>query len=101
MTKSIQSDLDRISRRGRRVFKPGFTLYYGSLPYSPKPRIVISSKIDKRSVVRHRIKRRIRHILQEVKPQNLGIVVIVNKQILDQDFPHLKSSLFSVVKSIV
>lgn len=98
--KSAQHALDQISRRGRRVFRPGLTIIHAPLPYSVKPRIVISSKIDKRSVVRHRIKRQIRHILQGADIKNLGLVVVVNKQIHDQSFAQIKTSILSAVDLI-
>ena len=59
----VQTELDRVMRRGRRVFQPSFVLYYLPLSRKLSPRIVVSQKVDKRSVVRHKVKRRIRHIL--------------------------------------
>lgn len=93
MTIQVQTELDRVMRRGRRVFQPCFVLYYLPLPTSPKPRIVVSSKVDKRSVVRHKIKRRVRHILARQNTQGFGVVLLMNKSALAEPFAKLSGSI--------
>lgn len=93
MDAKVQADLDRVMRRGRRVFAPGLVIYTLPLGYPTKPRIVVSAKVDKRSVVRHKIKRRIRHILQSLDRGNLGIVVVTKKEILERTFPELIAAI--------
>ena len=96
----VQTELDRVMRRGRRVFQPSFVLYYLPLSRKLSPRIVVSQKVDKRSVVRHKVKRRIRHILKHLDTRNYGVVIITNKTILTQSFPDLSHSLRSVINRL-
>lgn len=93
MTIQVQTELDRVMRRGRRVFQPCFVLYYLPLPTSPKPRIVVSSKVDKRSAVRHKVKRRVRHILAKHNLQGFGMVFLMNKSSITEPFAKLSGSI--------
>lgn len=97
MSAKVQADLDRVMRRGRRVFAPGLVVYTLPLGYPTKPRIVVSQKVDKRSVVRHKIKRQLRHILQSLSLGNLGVVVVTKKEILERPFPELVASITQAV----
>jgi ribonuclease P protein component len=97
MNARVQADLDRVMRRGRRVFAPGVVVYFAPLSQPTKPRIVVSQKVDKRSVVRHKIKRQLRHILQGLHLGNLGVVVVTKKEILDRSFAELHKTMGSLL----
>jgi ribonuclease P protein component len=100
MASQADSELDKVMRRGRRVFQPGFVLYYAPIRVVAKPRIVVSQKVDKRSVVRHKVKRRIRHILSHSSFGNMGVVIITNQEILKQSFAQLSSSIRRATQSL-
>lgn len=85
--------MSAVTRRGRRVFRPGLAIYSLPLALSLKPRIVVSQKVDKRSVVRHKLKRRIRHILSSVNLGKLGVVVITKREALDLPYLDLRKHL--------
>lgn len=100
MTIQVQTELDRVMRRGRRVFQPCFVLYYMPLSPSPKPRIVVSAKVDKRSVVRHKIKRRVRHILARQNLRGFGMVFLMNKSSITEPFAKLSASIGYALRQI-
>lgn len=97
MGAKVQADLDRVMRQGRRVFAPGLVIYTSPLTRPAKPRIIVGQKVDKRSVVRHKVKRRLRHILQSLVIGNLGVVVVAKKEVLQQSFPELLASIAKAI----
>lgn len=97
MPKAADSVLDRVTRRGVKLSRRGFTLYYLRLLNPPTPRIVISSKIDKRATVRNRLRRQIRSILKAATPHHRAIVVIVRRELLGLTFAELRSEFDKVL----
>lgn len=100
MTKSANSVLDKIVRRGRSVRGPGFVVYYGPIANKLNPRIVVSGRIDKRAVVRNRLRRQLRDILKLKDFNNLGLVVIVRKEILSFNFQALKQNFLKALNKV-
>jgi len=100
MPKAAEDVLDRVTRRGTRLSRPGFTLYYLKLLSPPRPRIVISHKVDKRATVRNRLRRQISTLLRQAKLTNRAIVVIVRKELLALSFAELKSELGQALNRI-
>lgn len=98
MSAKVQSELDLVARRGRRVFAPGLVVYTLPLRKPAKPRIVVSQKVDKRSVVRHKVKRQLRHILSRLTLGNIGVVVVTKKEILDINFAQLREQLSRILR---
>lgn len=92
--------LDRVTRRGTKFSRRGFTLYYLKVLNPPRPRIVISQKIDKRAVVRNRLRRQIRSILSGADLNRRAIVVIVRKELLALSFQELKTEFGRVLNQI-
>jgi len=92
--------LDEVMRRGRRVFHPAFTVCYMRQPHTPKPRIVVGQKVDKRAVVRNKIRRRIRAVLQDKMSTGVGMVVITRKPILGLSYQQLRVALESILNQI-
>ena len=72
---------DRIMRKGKRISGPDFTVYHLRLSAAPRPRIVVSQKVDKRAVVRNKIRRRLRSILNQILPPGTGLVIIARPKI--------------------
>lgn len=100
MTESANSVLDKIVRRGKSVRGPAFTIYYGLVRAKLNPRIVVSARVDKRAVVRNRLRRQIRDILKFKDFSKYGLVVIVKKEVLKFDFSTLKQNLQSALNKI-
>lgn len=100
MSKSANNALDKIARRGQSVRGPGFVVYYGKISQQLNPRIVISGKVDKRAVVRNKLRRQIKNILEDIGFSNLGLVVIVRREMLTLDFQTLKQNFRRAFKKI-
>jgi len=92
--------LDRVTRRGIRISRRGFTLYYLKFLNPPAPRIVISQKVDKRAVVRNRLRRRIRAIVQTYRLPNRALVIITRKELVALTYPELKQQVGDVLGQI-
>ncbi len=91
--KSTPDIWERIRRRGVCIQGPYFTVYGLRLSPPPKLRVVVSAKIDKRAVVRNKVKRRIRDIISKGTVKGWGLIVIVKPKILDMAFQGLKEEL--------
>ncbi|MFA5010141.1 MAG: ribonuclease P protein component [Patescibacteria group bacterium] len=92
--------LDRVTRRGTKFNRRGFALYYLKVLDPPRPRIVISQKIDKRAVVRNRLRRQIKAILSGADLGRRAVVIIVRKELLALSFSELKTELGQVLTQI-
>ena len=92
--------LDEVMRRGRRIYRPAFTVYYMKQTPAPRPRIMAGQKVDKRAAARNKIRRRIRVILQKNLSANTGVIIIARKPILDLSFQQIKSELGSILNQI-
>jgi ribonuclease P protein component len=98
-----------------RVFKSGKGFYNNVLGFKVLKNqedynrfcIVISAKVSKKAVVRNKIKRRIRSIVENEDKslkQGFDFLIITNKEILDKDFLEIKESIkdsFKVLKVYV
>ena len=100
MSKSANNALDKIARRGQSVRGPGFVIYYNRIFKPSTPRIVISGKVDKRAVIRNKLRRQIKNIIDDANFSNIGLVVIVNKEILGFGFQALKQNFQKAFKKI-
>ena len=92
--------MDEVARKGRSIRRPSFTIYYAPTPKPPRPRIVISQKVDKRSTVRNRLRRQIREILRGIAIVNLALVVIVKKEAVILEFAALRDQLKSALAKL-
>lgn len=91
---------DRVRRQGKRVQGSCFTIY-GFKTSSPlKPRIVVPLKVDKRSTVRNKVKRRIRDIISKGAAKELGLIVIVKPGILDRTPQALREELAQFLRKL-
>lgn len=65
--------------------------------------VLVSTKVSKKAVVRNKVKRQIREIVQKELPSlknGKDIVVIVFSQILDKNFKELEEALISALKKL-
>lgn len=102
--KSLKKNIEyrNVYREGRMKNSLFFTLYYkkNNLPYS-----VIGLSISKKvgnSVVRNKLKRRMREILREnysILSDGYDFIFIIRKPAADLDFQNLKEAFFKVLKS--
>lgn len=98
----LTTEFDRIKKEGRMINGPLF----GLLIATPAPGgagqtrfgFIVSTKIDKRSVVRHRIKRllseAIRFNLEKIKP-GYDLVFLAKKEIIGKSFEEVKKEVES------
>ncbi len=100
MPKAANDVMDRVTRRGTRVSRRGFVLYYLKILHPPRPRIVVSQKVDKRATVRNRLRRQIREIIKGAQVTNRAVAVIVKKELLELSFAELKKTLGSILSQI-
>ena len=100
MAKPVVDPLDIVMRRGRRVHRPGFSVYWLPLTVPLAPRIVVGQKVDKRATVRNLIRRRIRSVLSQAHLRGVGLVVVGRKPILELTFQQLKADLGRILQQI-
>lgn len=100
MPKAANDVMDRVTRRGTRFSRRGFVLYCLKVLRPPRPRIVISQKVDKRATVRNRLRRQIREIISKAQLTNRAVVIIVKKELLDLTFAELKQLLGSTLSQL-
>lgn len=86
-----------VRSKGTRVSSGAFSVYYKDVGKKVSPRVVISLKIDKRAVVRNRIRRQIKEILRDISP-TLGIIVIIKQLVLKKDYQEMKQELIGLIK---
>jgi ribonuclease P protein component len=87
--------VSQIIKKGKHWGSPFFTLRYFPLENSLFS-VVVPVKVDKRAVVRNRIKRQIYEILRlnlnKFKPK-LGIVILVKKEILGKSYREIEKEI--------
>ncbi|MFH0905267.1 MAG: ribonuclease P protein component [bacterium] len=96
----FSSRYSSVSRRGRVVYRPGLTVKCEAVRTPTKPRIVISQKVDKRAVVRNRLRRQVREILRKLPTPGLAITVITKKETLSLTSSVLKQHLTTAINQI-
>ncbi len=100
MSATTNTVADRVMRRGIRINRRGFVFYYLKILHPPRPRIVVSQKIDKRATARNRLRRQIREIIRQVGPKNRAIAIITRKEILEMSFTEIKRTLTEILTRI-
>lgn len=94
---SLNKDFDRVFKTGQSFYGKilGFKLAKNNTKVS-RFGIIISAKISKKAVVRNRIKRQLREIIQSELPnlkKGQDLVLIAFPLILDKNFEELKKIL--------
>lgn len=90
-------DIKRLVQGGKTFFLPQMTIKYQKNNHSgPRLAVVVSTKVDKRAVVRNRVKRQIREVLRlevfKIK-KDQDILFIVKKSCLDLNFAGIKKQI--------
>jgi ribonuclease P protein component len=86
-----------IRLKGARASSGAFSVYYKDVGEKVNPRVVVSLKVEKRAVVRNRIRRQIKEILKDISP-TLGIMVITKQLVLKKSFQEMKEELIGLIK---
>ncbi len=99
---SKNKDFAKLARRGQAAFVRdlGFKWIKNNLPYS-RFGIVVSLKVDKRAVVRNRVKRVIRAILKENLSQivkGYDFLILTKAGIKESNYREIKNKLLNILK---
>ncbi len=97
-------DIKRLAKIGQTFFLPEFTIKYQKQPNQDlKIGFVVSTKVDKRAVVRNKLKRQMRQAvhdrLKEIKKGHF-LLIIAKKKALDLDFNTISKQLDFALKKI-
>jgi len=97
-------DIPRVLKQGRRIHSPGFTVVYrkGSTP-SGKFRFIVSTKVDKRAVVRNRLRRILSESVQHVMKNAvlpLDMVIIAKKDLVEASQLEAETRIRTVFMSL-
>lgn len=99
-------EIKSLIHKGQTFFLPEFVIkYQRNQTESKRFSFVISTKVDKKAVVRNRLKRQLREVARRLLPDinpGFDILIIAKKQALDLDFEKLSKQIsFSLVKARV
>lgn len=92
-----KSEIDRLWKHGRSFVTPIFSLKYAEnkLP-DTRATVVVSTKVDKRAVVRNKVKRRLREALRPLMPSlrpGMDILITTRKGIEVKTFAEMRQTL--------
>ena len=101
---SKDKEIKDLIKTGKTLFLPNFIIKHKENKEEiTKIGVIVSTKVDKRAVVRNKIKRQIRAIIKDninnIKP-GYNILIIVKKQALELDFNKLEKILISGLSKI-
>ena len=94
-------DFAKVARYGQKAYSPELNLKWikNNQSYS-RWGIIVSLKVDKKAVVRNKIKRRLRAILREnidFLVPGWDVIVIIKDQIKELDYPQIKNIFLEVL----
>jgi len=97
-----KKDFKKLAKNGQSFFTPefGFKILKNGLGYN-RYGIVVNLKVDKRAVVRNKIRRRIRDIIKENEKnlqKGFDIMVLTRGSIKDLDFQEIKDKMEKLFK---
>jgi len=95
-----RKEFDKVKQQGQKVHSPLFVVsYVNNESDGPKFGFVVSKKIDKKAVVRNKIRRRlseaIRCLLPQLK-QDIYAVFLVKKKIKEANFSEIKTEIENI-----
>ncbi|MFA5420578.1 MAG: ribonuclease P protein component [Patescibacteria group bacterium] len=101
-------EIENVFKNGKRSYSNtlGFRFLKNQLEYN-RFCVIISAKVSKKAVIRNKIKRQIRAVVEtenKLMLQGFDFLIITNKEILDKDFLEVKESIkdsFKVLKLYV
>lgn len=83
-------EIPRVMKTGKRVVKNGVTLVYRTSSMS-RFAYIVSTKVDKRAVVRNRLKRLLSESIQHAAPQGIDCVMLGSKQLVGKTQEEIES----------
>lgn len=99
------SEIKRLVRVGKTFFLPQFTIKYSQNKEDiTKIGFIVSSRVDKRAVVRNKLTRQMREVLRVLLPnleKGYSLLIIAKKQALELDFATIEKQFifaFSKIK---
>lgn len=98
------ADIKNLVRSGQTFFLPQLVIKFKvNREKTSKVAFVVSTKVDKRAVLRNKLARRMREIVQSLLPDmkvGYSVLIIAKKQALELDFLTLKKQiLFAFAKT--
>ena len=93
-----QKDFENVAKRGRSFFTPelGFKILKNNLDKN-RYGIVVNLKVDKRAVVRNKIRRRIREVIRlndEKIKQGFDVMVLTRESVKNLKYKDIEEKLF-------
>jgi len=90
-------DIKRLAQTGKTFFLPQLIIkYLNNQGDYTRFAFVVSTKVDKRAVVRNKLTRQLRELSKEFLPRiqtGTSVLIIAKKQALDLDFDSLRKQL--------
>ncbi len=99
----LKSEFSRIRSAAKNYDSPSFGLLvsYNNSQKAPQAAFIISKKIDKRSVVRHEVKRKLSDAIQSFLPRlanNLELVFLAKQKAVEATREELKTEVESILR---
>lgn len=79
---------------------PFFNLYYKNIFPPPQILVTISNRVEKKAVVRNRLRRQIQEVFKEIigsLHSSAKIVIVVHKEIIGKDYYNIKQEIESAI----
>lgn len=97
-------EIKDLAKSGQTFFLPEMVIKYkANKEEITKLGFIVSTRVDKKAVVRNKVARQFREVAREVLPQlkvGYSILIIAKKKILDLDFATIKKQInFAFTKS--
>ena len=97
-------EIKDLAQKGKTFFLPQFIFKYYKKGQEPSQfAFVVSTKVDKRAVVRNKLTRRLKEAIKELLPQlenGYFVLIIAKKTALDLDFSQIKKQLTFALSKI-
>lgn len=95
-------DIKTLFARGKSVFDISIGLKFCKNKLNnSRFTVVVGTKVSKKAVIRNKIKRRIRAIIEEKLPFITGgfdVMILVKKEVIKQKYPELKDQVEHILK---
>ena len=92
-----EKEIKRLTQNGKTFFLPEFVVkYIRNNEDRVKIGFIVSTKVDKRAVVRNRLVRQLREVVRELLPNiktGYSVLIISKKKALDLDFEAIKKQI--------
>jgi ribonuclease P protein component len=95
-----RAEFDCVFKEGRRTAAPALVLHWRKDAQAARLGLAVSRKVDRRAVGRNRIKRVLREIFRQVRPQLAcgAYVLVARPGAADSDNPALKAAFLEALR---